>query len=556
MMKTFIFKKFELLLFCSVIFISSCDVLGEEDFLERHPLDTPSPEVFFVDEASAKQAVLASYRPWSKGGADMYSRDFQIMSDALSDDAYWRPSRGASIQMSDWNINPDHGTIGNYWTNVYRSINAANYAIENIPTLLEKGLTQEQIDPYIAEARFMRAYGYLYLVTFFGDVPLIEKALSSFEEFEQPRSPTEQIYESIINDFEFAREHLPPEWPSAHTGSATKAAAAAYLAKAHLYKEDYETAETEARTAIDIAEESGYALVDDFMSIFDIDNEPNPEVLFYIAFIDNHPEQGSNDMVQKLSRSVPPEFAHVWGFAGWGYHLPQRDLYDAFEEDDPRRGYSIFAPGDNFGTYNGGEPFEYVHQTYDNNGNNISYTRTYTAGDEIDYDMRWSETGMNVRKGIYNIGHLTNERYGGKDVPLMRMADLYLILAEALAEQGDDEALVHVNRVRARGTVDMPPKTTEDGDLVELVRHERRVELALEGQRIWDLMRWREVKTSFGDGTKVKRHFFSDYLSAENLNDRFDNPNLDNYPGDLVLFPIPLDEMDQNSNITTQNPGY
>jgi len=141
-------------------------------------------------------------------------------------------------------------------------------------------------------------------------------------------------------------------------------------------------------------------------------------------------------------------------------------------------------------------------------------------------------------------------------MPLMRMADLYLILAEALAEQGDNEALTWVNRVRARPSVDMPPKTTDDGSLVDLVRHERRVELAMEGQRLWDLMRWGTIKETFGDGTKVKKHFFSDYLPADDLESRFARPQLDNYPGDLVLFPIPQNEIDQNENINTNNPGY
>jgi len=545
-----------IVLIATMAALVSCDVVGNDDFLDRHQVDQPSPANFFVDEASARQAVVAAYRPWARGSANMYQRDFQIMFDGMSDDAYWRPSRAASIQQSNWNINSDHSVIGSYWQQVYRSVNASNYAIENIPILLDKGLEQEQLDPYIAEARFIRGFSYLFLVNFFGEVPLVVKPLNSFEEFSQPRASVEKVFEQIIADFTFAREHLPESWPSAQTGSATKATAAAYLAKAHLYDENFPAAEEAARTAIDIAEASGYHLVDDYMSIFDIDNEANPELLFYISFMDNDPDQGSNDVVQKIARDVPPELVHIWGFAGWGYHLPQRDLYDAYEDGDPRRAYTIFAPGDDFGTYTSGTPFTYTHQTYNENGELETYERTYNQGDTVEYDYRWSETGLNVRKGIYNLGHLANERWAGLDVPLMRMADLYLILAEALAEQGDPEALDWVNQVRARGSVNMPPKTTADGDLVDLVRHERRVELGMEGHRLWDLVRWREVKNVFGDGRQVKRHFFSDYLPADDLNSRFANPDLDNYPGDLVLFPIPQDEIDQNSNINDQNPGY
>jgi starch-binding outer membrane protein, SusD/RagB family len=78
----------------------------------------------------------------------------------------------------------------------------------------------------------------------------------------------------------------------------------------------------------------------------------------------------------------------------------------------------------------------------------------------------------------------------------------------------------------------------------------------MEGKRLYDLIRWRKMKDVFGDGTQVKRHFYSDFL--EDAHSRFNSPNLDNYPGDLILFPIPLAEIDQNSEISLedQNPGY
>ncbi|MGG6548449.1 UNVERIFIED_CONTAM: RagB/SusD family nutrient uptake outer membrane protein, partial [Prevotella sp. 15_C9] len=85
---------------------------------------------------------------------------------------------------------------------------------------------------------------------------------------------------------------------------------------------------------------------------------------------------------------------------------------------------------------------------------------------------------------------------------------------------GKDEALVWVNKVRSRPSVNMPPKSTADGDLVDIVRHERRVELAMEGERIFDLLRWDAVKDVFGDGKQIKLHFYSDYL-PETSSDKF-----------------------------------
>jgi hypothetical protein len=550
-MKNINLKIFGIFLLTGFIFFTSC----EDDFLDRFPKDSPSEDVFFTNEESAIMAVNAAYHPWTRN-ANMYQRDLIILTDAMTDDSYWRPSRSNSISFSDWNINSADVTANNYWTYAFRSVNAANFAIEKIPDLLNEGLTQTQINPYLGEAHFMRGFSYLFLVTLFGDVPLITAPLSSFEEFEQPRTASAEIYTQIIEDFTTARDHLPEEWPGARTGSATKATAAAYLAKAYLYNEQWGPAETAARTAVDIAESSGYMLVDDYESIFDINNEANPELLFYISYIHNSPDFGANYVVQRISRDLPPELFHVYGAGGWGYSLPNRDLYDAYEEGDPRRGYTIHAPGSTYGVYQGGETFTYIHQTYNENGEIVEYEKNYTDGDPIDYDFRWSPSGMNVKKLTYNLADAANVRWAGLDVPLMRMADLYLILAEALAEQGKAEALDWVNIVRARGSVDMPPKTPADGDLVDLVRHERRVELAMEGHRLWDLIRWREVKNTFGDGTKVKRHFFSDYLPEDQLVSRFANPDLNNYPDDVILLPIPQQEIDRNANINTNTPGY
>src|SRR5690625_7147571 len=124
----------QIVLIATMAALVTCDVVGNDDFLDRHQVDQPSPANFFVDEASARQAVVAAYRPWARGSANMYQRDFQIMFDGMSDDAYWRPSRAASIQQSNWNINSDHSATGSYWQEASRHANAATEAAEKLPT--------------------------------------------------------------------------------------------------------------------------------------------------------------------------------------------------------------------------------------------------------------------------------------------------------------------------------------------------------------------------------------------------------------------------------------
>lgn len=532
--------------------ISACT----NDFLDKYPQDKPSPANYLTDEASAKKVVIACYNPWTRANlGNMHFKEFIILADALTDDSDVRLNGGARIQMRNWDFQPNHEVMRDWWIYIYQSVNAANYAITQIPTLLEKGLTQDKLNPYIAEARFMRAYDYLVLTTFYGEVPLIDHPLSSFEEFSQPRASIESIYTQIISDLEFAKEKLLDN-DKAYKGTPTKATAAAFLAKAYLYKKDFVKAEAAARSAVTIAEANGYKLIDDYNSIFSIANEGNAELLFYFPFVRNSELYSTTMSVERGVRDIPAQLNHIQGGEGWGYALPDRDLYDAFEQGDPRRGYTILAPGDVFGIYNSPSSFTYTHKKYDNKGTLINYQKTYKTGDTVRYDYQWSPTGMNVKKLTENVGGLTNVRYGGIDIPAMRMADLYLILAEALAEQGKAEALTWVNKVRARASVKMPAKTTADGSLRDIVRHERRVEFGMEGQRIFDLLRWDAVKEVFGNGSKVKLHFYSDFITDPS--NRFRNPTsgLAKYPTAHILFPIPQDELDQNKTIISNNPGY
>jgi hypothetical protein len=500
-----------------------------------------------------KQLVIATYQPWvAQWAGNMHYKEMIILMDAMTDDSDIRLNGADRIQPRNWDFLPNSTVMADWWRYPYQSINAANYAIETIPSLLEQGYSQEAINPLIAEARFIRGYDYLYLVTLYGEVPLITKTLSSFEEFSQPRASIQAIYEQILSDFSFAKENLTDDG-GGYEGTPTKATGAAFLAKAYLYKRDFQQAEIAARDAIQIAEANGYGLVDDFAAIFDVDNEANKELLFYFSFARNDANYSTTMSVERNIRDLPGELQHIQGGEGWGYALPTGDLYYAFEEDDPRRGYTVLAPGDVFGLYNRTEPFTYNRADYNEECDLITWVETYEAGDTVLYDMQWSRTGLSPKKLTENLAGLTDVRYGGLDVPIMRMGDLYLILAEALAEQGNSEALLWVNKVRAR--VGLPGKTTIDGSLIDIVRHERRVELALEGQRLFDLMRWNNVKQVLGGGD-AKLHVYSDCLEPSSSN-RFINPTgLSKYPTDNVLLPIPQFEIDQNSEINSNNPGY
>lgn len=526
--------------------LGACD---ENDFLNRYPMDTPSPSVFFVNAESARLAVNACYTPWLFDNNHMLKRDLTILLDALTDDSFCTPNRSDEVAFEKWNLTPTQGHVVSWWRYPYRSINAANYAIENIPLSKDPNFTAEMQAPYIAEARFLRAYSYLFLTSFYGDIPLLTSTASDFDQFNTPRSPRSEVFAQIIEDFKYAMDNLPDVQKL--QGPPNKAAGAAFLAKTYLYLEDWPKAEAAAREAVQLAEAAGHKLQNDYLSIWS--DEGNPELLFYWNFVENIDGYGENFTVQRLCRNLPAALKIAIYGDGWSTANPQRDLFDAFEEGDPRREYTLIYPGSDFEIYPAAANFNYTHESYDENGNIINWDRTYKTGDMVEYDHRWSVTGMNTRKMIRPMHGLVSVYQCGQDVPALRLAEVYLILAEALAEQGKPEALTWVNKVRSRPSVNMPAKTAADGDLVDIVRHERRVELALEGLRIFDLIRWKTLDDVFGDGKKVKRHFFSDFM-PESSSYKFDSPI-----GNLALeavFPIPQYEIDNNSGIDTNNPGW
>jgi hypothetical protein len=545
-----------MLITCMSVMILGCD----ESFLDRSPQDQPNPANFFVNETSAQNANSAIYNFWLRD-ARLHGRDLWIILDAMTDDANWRSNRAESIQQEKWDIYPTHIPMVNYWTQVYRSINAANFSIEGIPNSTDASFTEEKRANYIAEARFMRGFNYIFLASLYGDIPLILKTLNTFAEYDQPKSAQAEIYAAVIEDLTFAKDNLPSSWPNSYQGRPTKAAAAAYLAQVYLFMNDYVNAENAAREAITIAESNGFALVSDYQSIFNQNTEDNAETIFKFEFVNNDPNMGTNTTVQINVNPSENEFKNILGEA-WMYSLPQRSLYDEYEDDDPRRGYTIYAPGDFYGFYQSAEK-TFTLRDYNDLGQLVSYQRTIKPGDSVFFQYYWSQTGMGTKKMATDLKSLTNVRWSGKDIPLMRMAELYLFLAEALAEQGKTEALDWINKVRARPSVNLPPRAIGDGrkgdtDLVSILRHERRVELAMECKRLFDVMRWQILGDIF-QGQNVKRHFYWMYLNA--TSDPKASPAV-MYDQPLLQlpkhyrFPIPQEELDLNAMITENNPGY
>jgi hypothetical protein len=554
MMKKIKYNKI-VLPFIALFLLVTLNNCNEEELLNKYPQDAVNVGNYFVDETSASGAVAAIFSNWNKRYT-MYQRRMCKYLDILTDDAYTRIKDHRAL-FNNYTFEESSTTGDNFkdwWIYIYRSINDANFCIEYIPSSTDENFTEEERAQYIGVAKFMRAFAYIYLTSLYGDVPLHDKYVSTIEDSYKGRTPVDEVFDLIIEDLKYAKEHLPNQWPTDEYGLPTKAAGAGMLTRAYLYDKDFTNAETAAKEAIYIADASGYILMDDYEYMMAYESQPNNEYIFSINFLNDDDWSKNGNMFEGMVERLPrggetpngPTLASciyaVMGGDGWGYIMPTRDLYDEFEEGDPRRVYSMWVPGDFYGVHHG-ETTEYINPVTED-------TIIYNDGDTIYYQKGWSPSHMNTRKIIASIEGLSTVQASGFDIPILRYAELLLYYAEALIENGKiSEGMAQINKVRARPSVDMPPVSATDyTDATAKLRHERRIELNLEGIRLFDIRRWGIVEEVLGAGANSNKVLV-----------RFENDSL--YKGTVCefpkhnLLPIPLTELEDN-DLLTQNPGY
>ncbi len=470
-----------------------------EEFLDRKKLGELSSDSFFTQPDHAVWATNATYNQLRDWLVHVFS--YIGVTDIISDDADKGsiPNDANFLQeIDDFTYDPGNTALGGVWTGYFRGIYRANYAIEGIPTV--PNLDPALADRLIAENRFLRAYFYFSLVRWFGDLPLITMPLAP-DEFVQTRVPKEQIYDLIISDLEFAIASLPTrsEYPSADLGRATQGAAQGLLAKVYLTVGDFQQAET---LAMEVINSNEYSLFSDYATLFREENENNVESLFEVqatAF----PEGGGGSQYNQVQgvRGTPN--------LGWGFNRPSDDLVRAYEPGDPRREATILNVGEVLP--DGSAIVE------DNPG--------------VDNE-RYNQKSWVAR----HPGGLGN---GPGNIRVLRYADVLLMAAEAMNENGNStDALALLNQVRERargGNPNLLPDvtTTNQDQLRTRIWQERRVELAMEQHRWFDLIRQgraAEVMTGVG-----KLNFVE---------------------GKHELLPIPQTEIDVTAGALTQNPNW
>lgn len=482
---------------------------------------------FYKTQSQVEEALTGAYlqlrTTWNE-----YALNFYFVGDCSTDDALKGSSdgdRAEVMELQNFTVYTTNGEVGRRWEILYRLINRCNEVIAYAPTATgDKTLLKR----YENEAKALRAFGYYSLVTTFGGVPLLTQPMTPTEILKVPRASKEDIYAQIIQDLTDASE-LPAkkEYSEAEQYHATRGFAKTMLAKTYMFLGDYVNAE---KVLHDIVEVDGdYALLPDYGMNWRKEYENSSESVFELP-------NKIQDKSIATGTNVPHFFtsSDVTGYQGYGFHVPTTDLFNAFDKDDPRQTYVFTRTGDR---YIGDAQPQDNHQSATGFHD---YKMTVPTADKQGYDV-WMIS--------YNIR-------------MIRYADVLLLYAEALNENGKpQEALHYLNmiRQRARNTSPMDPRkdmqayvppttsaslpditTTNKDELRRAIWHERRVELAMEGWRRDDLMR----QHRFGE---VMRAYAAKYNVQKGR--AFDD-NRD------YLLPIPQGEIDKSNNVLTQNPGY
>jgi len=472
-----------------------------EDFLEKAPLDTISTDSE-LNETDAVALVNAAYQPlqWAKlynmriWTTDIVAGNSYVGADGASDGI-------ETTDLANFTASSSNMAALDVWRGPNPGILRCNIVLSKVPEIPMDDALRQRV---LGEAYFLRAHYYFILVRLFGDVPLITQPLVAGDNLARPRNPKSEVYDLIVDDCKKAIEMLPVKasYGASDLGRACREAAMAQLAKVYL------TLGTNYQEVVSLCENIeglGYDLSKmDYAANFNATIDNGPESLFEVQYSGStvYDFWGNDNQACWLSTFMGPRNSGwVGGSYGW-QHVTQ-EFVDAYEEGDLRKDVTIL--------YKGCPPF-----------------------DDKEYDPSWSLTGYNVRKYLVPKSISKEMNTNPANIVVYRFADVLLMKAEALNELGETvRAQGPLNIVRARAGLPAV-NTTNKEEMKEIIIHERRMELAFEGHRWFDLIR-------IDNGDYAVKFFKS--IGKMNVTK------------ERLLYPIPQDEIDDNPAIT-QNPGY
>lgn len=489
-----------------IIFIAALAGFTSCKKLDVAPPDKLSNLTFWKTPADADLALTGVY-------GTLYARSGQISTYApmwyenFSDNTYTQNNQAGAQQALVAGLNPSSGGFvgdgsNSLYINAYKSIAACNTFLANV----DKVLTGDKLTQYKGEVYFIRAFNYFLLAETYGNVPLLtaDPITSDFKQ-KVSKSSRADVLKLIESDLNNAISGLPNQ--KFNTGHAVKGSAQGLMTRVLLFEKKYADAAAMAKSIID----GGlFSLNSNYPSNFyKPDQQTSPEIMFSVQY--SAPTIPHPDALTMIL--ILPGYVDLQG---------TQDMINEYEANDPREKMTFFFPGD---TPAQGWPYP---GTVGKPGVN-----NWTAG--FYPSKKWLDPKIvNPQPGLLD----------DQDYVWIRFADVKLMYAEAQNEAVGPDASVYkqINEVRARPGVNMPALATglSQADMRTKIRHERRVELALEGFRYFDMRRWG--------------------IAKDKLNGFIQNPLIPAtktiYKDNFDFWPLPQSEVDRNAPALIQNDGY
>jgi hypothetical protein len=505
-----------------------------EDFLDRQPLNEYSESSLWKSEKDALIALNGCYQNWESGTWIIYM-------DVASDNAFNPyPWEGYQMYGNMTLLTPTN--VGNHKWN-FNTIQKCNWFLANI----DNTPAGEEIKKRMkGEARFLRAYKYFVMSQLYGDVPLVTTNISPEEANSITRTSKTDVLNFVLDELAAITSDLPESYPESDAGRITKGAAYALKARAELFNQKYEECVASCNNIME-----KYTLFPDYTELFRIQNENNSEIILDIEYLENDvmfdmlgvllPQSvmgawNSIDPIQPLIDAYEMSSGKTINDPSSGY-----DPEDPYKDRDPRLEATVIRPG---ALYYGA----YFNPLENFPGN-------------LDYYATENYSGFAVRKYAPYPDDFNDIWNVGLNIPLIRYAEVLLTYAEAKIEldQIDNSVYEAIDKVRNRAgmpAVDRIEYNTQI-KMRELVRRERRVELAMEGLRWYDIQRWR-IGTEVMNGQVYGSRLGTVDMSTGKLT--FSEGQIENEIRGFdetknYLWPIPQRERDINAQLT-QNPNY
>ncbi|TLV02528.1 RagB/SusD family nutrient uptake outer membrane protein [Dyadobacter luticola] len=509
----------------SILFLSGCS----DKLLDVKNENTYTDETYFKTQTQFNESILATYAVFSHMG--MMSREWYFIFDLLANEAERSSALvGTELQLTDYSFTNNNEDIVGLWASLYRMIFRANLALKVMETWQPGDDSEVALKAqYIAEAHWLRGFAYFNLVTNWGRVPL-KMTYDDSKTNSAPRASVEEVWKVVESEFSLAIPDLPVAYPADQLGRATKGAAVGFLGKTYLFQKKYDQA-AEQLVKLTAAPYT-YALDPKYDHLFGEDNINTPEVIFAV----NHTYTTSNTQYYMFGgqegedgKTFHTGRAQEYGFNDWENVTISNALVAAHKYNDPATGAAGYI-----------DPrAKYTFYGATSNGGDTQYCDFCAAGPiKYPYDFY---SNRYRKYEPYEFQKYTEAPMSGINTHVMRYADVLLMLAEANIEKASPNiptAIGYINQVRNRPDVMAKnyPTTLTQTAAREAVRRERRIELAGEQVRWFDLNRWGIAKET---------------LNAEHPAGPGQQPFLDKH----VLLPIPIAERNSNPAIAADVAG-